>query len=88
MSGILQMVATSGPIGKGASALPLVLLVFWMSLVIDLLAELVPCREADVAATCDIDGGKIERLSKQTLLERRGHELIDLVAERSGQPVR
>ena len=46
---------------------------------IDLLAQFVEGRQADIATTRDVQRGEVERGADQRLLQRRGDEFVDLV---------
>ena len=62
---ILQMVEDIRPVRVGGECAAVGVVGVLDELVIDLLAELVPGRQADVAAARDIDGREVERLAEQ-----------------------
>jgi hypothetical protein len=47
-------------------------------------AEVVECRDAEVASPSNVDRGKIERLVKQPLVQGRRDELVNLVSSAAG----
>ena len=84
-AGALQMVEDVGPVVVRRERRAIGVVGVLDILLVELVAELVPGRQADLAAARDVDGCKVQWLAEQALLQGGRDELVDLVTESLGQ---